>query len=212
VGRTAFSLTFARSLALAASSPRPSYSSPPGRRRGSRDGRPRRGPRSAMDPALLAHGAPPARACRGGRLSLRSQCEPHVPLVPTRRCSRRAFVSFGSLAFSFFLGGLSIHSVAYGRLGTAITLLLFLYFSAAVLLFSAELNAELRRDTPREVELRRKRPNLRDPTDFGLTSRCQTACEFLRGVSFGASMSVDASEEGKVGPMLSRPAHSPVRV
>ena len=115
VGRTAFSLTFARSLALAASSPRPSYSSPPGRR-GSRDGRPRRGVRSAMDPAPLDHGAPTARACRGGRLSLRSQCEPHVPLVPTRRCSRRAFVSFGSLAFSFFLG--AYRSIAWPTEGS----------------------------------------------------------------------------------------------
>jgi uncharacterized BrkB/YihY/UPF0761 family membrane protein len=37
------------------------------------------------------------------------------------------------------------HGVAYGGLSTAISLLLYLYFSAAVLLFGAELNVELRR-------------------------------------------------------------------
>jgi hypothetical protein len=54
--------------------------------------------------------------------------------------------ALASLAFSFFLGVFPVHGVAYGGLGTAISLLLYLYFSAAVLLFGAELNAELRRD------------------------------------------------------------------
>jgi membrane protein len=54
--------------------------------------------------------------------------------------------ALASLAFSFFLTVFPVHSVAYGGLGTAISLLLYLYFSAAVLLFGAELNAELRRD------------------------------------------------------------------
>ena len=54
--------------------------------------------------------------------------------------------ALASLAFSFFLTVFPVHGVAYGGLGTAISLLLYLYFSAAVLLFGAELNAELRRD------------------------------------------------------------------
>lgn len=63
-----------------------------------------------------------------------------------------AVLSWGlaSLAFSFFLTVFPDHGGAlYGSLGTAISLLLYLYFSAAVLLFGAELNAELRRDTPK---------------------------------------------------------------
>jgi membrane protein len=57
-----------------------------------------------------------------------------------------AVLSWGlaSLAFSFFLGVFPYHGATYGGLGTAITLLLYLYFSAAVLLFGAELNVQLR--------------------------------------------------------------------
>jgi membrane protein len=57
-----------------------------------------------------------------------------------------AVLSWGlaSLAFSFFLTVFPDHGATYGGLGTAITLLLYLYFSAAVLLFGAELNAQLR--------------------------------------------------------------------
>ena len=57
-----------------------------------------------------------------------------------------AVLSWGlaSLAFSFFLTVFPDHGATYGSLGTAISLLLYLYFSAAVLLFGAELNAELR--------------------------------------------------------------------
>ena len=57
--------------------------------------------------------------------------------------------ALASLAFSFFLPVFPAHGVAYGGIGTAISLLLYLYFSAAVLLFGAELNAELRRDAPK---------------------------------------------------------------
>lgn len=54
-------------------------------------------------------------------------------------------MALASLAFSFFLTVFPDHGAVYGGLGTAISLLLYLYFSAAVLLFGAELNAQLRR-------------------------------------------------------------------
>jgi membrane protein len=57
--------------------------------------------------------------------------------------------ALASLAFSFFLTVFPVYGVAYGSLGTALSLLLYLYFSAAVLLFGAELNAELRRNALR---------------------------------------------------------------
>ena len=58
-----------------------------------------------------------------------------------------AVASWGvaSLVFSLLLGVFPDHGAIYGGLGTAISLLLYLYFSAAVLLFGAELNAELGR-------------------------------------------------------------------
>jgi membrane protein len=56
------------------------------------------------------------------------------------------FWGLASLAFSFFLTFFPFHGVTYGSLGTAISLLVYLYFSAAVLLFGAELNAQLLRD------------------------------------------------------------------
>ena len=52
--------------------------------------------------------------------------------------------ALASLAFSALLGIFPGHGAIYGGLGTAISLLLYLYFSAAVLLFGAELNAEMR--------------------------------------------------------------------
>ncbi len=57
--------------------------------------------------------------------------------------------ALASLAFSFFLTVFPDHGAVYGGLGTAISLLLYLYFSAAVLLFGAELNAQLRRGPPK---------------------------------------------------------------
>ena len=57
--------------------------------------------------------------------------------------------ALASLAFSFLLGVFPDRGAIYGGLGTAISLLLYLYFSAAVLLFGAELNAQMRRNTPK---------------------------------------------------------------
>jgi membrane protein len=64
--------------------------------------------------------------------------------------------ALASLAFSSFLGALPVHGVAYGSLVTAITLLPYLYFSAAVLHFGAELNAELRRNPHKGRRIREK--------------------------------------------------------
>lgn len=57
--------------------------------------------------------------------------------------------ALASLALSFLLRVLPDYGAIYGGLGTAISLLLYLYFSAAVLLFGAEVNAELGHDTPK---------------------------------------------------------------
>ena len=50
-----------------------------------------------------------------------------------------------SLGFSFYLANFANYSVIYGSLGAAFALLLYFYISAAVLLFGAEVNAEIHR-------------------------------------------------------------------
>ena len=50
-----------------------------------------------------------------------------------------------SLGFSFYVSNFADYSATYGSLGAVIVLLLYLFISAAVLLFGAEVNAELRR-------------------------------------------------------------------
>jgi membrane protein len=63
-----------------------------------------------------------------------------------------------SFVFSLYVVVSPIHGVAYGSLDTAISLLLYLYFSAAVLLFGAELNAELRRNALKEGGINEEAP------------------------------------------------------
>ncbi len=48
-----------------------------------------------------------------------------------------------SLGFSFYVSNFADYDAIYGGLGTIIVLLLYLFMSAAVLLFGAEVNAEL---------------------------------------------------------------------
>jgi membrane protein len=50
-----------------------------------------------------------------------------------------------SIGFAFYVRGFSTYGAAYGAFGAAIVLLLWLYLSANVFLFGAELNAEVRR-------------------------------------------------------------------
>lgn len=48
---------------------------------------------------------------------------------------------FASLAFGYYVKNFSDYSVSYGSIGAVIVLLLYLYISAAALLFGAEVNA-----------------------------------------------------------------------
>jgi len=66
--------------------------------------------------------------------------------------------ALASFAFSLYLVVFPIHGVVYGSLGTATSLLLYLYFSAAVLLFGAELNAELWRNALEEGGINEEAP------------------------------------------------------
>ena len=57
-----------------------------------------------------------------------------------------------SIAFSIYVRNFSTYGAAYGALGAAIVLLLWLYLSANAMLFGAELNAELNRGTGRDED------------------------------------------------------------
>jgi len=52
----------------------------------------------------------------------------------------------GSVGFSYYIEHFSSYSIMYGSIGAVIVLLLYLYLSAAVLLFGAEMNAIVERN------------------------------------------------------------------
>lgn len=54
---------------------------------------------------------------------------------------------FGSLGFSFYLGRFADYENAYGPLGTVIGFMVWIWFSAMVVLLGAELNAEIEHQT-----------------------------------------------------------------
>jgi membrane protein len=78
-------------------------------------------------------------------------------LAPNRHLTLRSMVpgaflavalwALASLAFAFGLTVLPDYGAAYGSLGTAISLLLYLYVSAAALLLGAEVNAAMLRES-----------------------------------------------------------------
>jgi membrane protein len=62
--------------------------------------------------------------------------------------------AIASLAFSFYLANFAGRGLTYGSLGTAIGLLFYLYLSACVVLFGAEVNASIYRYSVRRGEER----------------------------------------------------------
>lgn len=63
-----------------------------------------------------------------------------------------------SLGFSFYVQNFGNYNVMYGSIGAVIVLLLYIYLSAATLLFGAEVNAVIERATTRKTGLK---PELR---------------------------------------------------
>lgn len=63
-----------------------------------------------------------------------------------------------SLGFSFYVQNFGNYNVMYGSIGAVIVLLLYIYLSAAALLFGAEVNAAIERATARKARLK---PELR---------------------------------------------------
>ena len=53
----------------------------------------------------------------------------------------------GSVALSWYLSNFSNYSATYGSLGAAIGLMMWLWMSATIVLFGAELNSEIERQT-----------------------------------------------------------------
>ena len=61
-----------------------------------------------------------------------------------------------SVAFSFYLANFANYGLAYGSLGAAVGLLVYLYLCASVVLFGAEVNASICQSTTDRVQLTRK--------------------------------------------------------
>ena len=57
----------------------------------------------------------------------------------------------GSMLFSFYVSNFGTYEKTYGSLGAIVTFLLWLMLSAFAVLFGAELNAEMERQTERDT-------------------------------------------------------------
>mgnify|MGYP000568959537 CR=1 FL=1 len=57
----------------------------------------------------------------------------------------------GTLAFGFYVSRFGSYNATYGALGAVVSFLMWLYLSAYILLFGAEFNAELERQTARDT-------------------------------------------------------------
>ncbi len=66
-----------------------------------------------------------------------------------------------SLGFSYYVQNFGDYSVMYGSIGAVIVLLLYLYLSAAALLFGAEVNAVIEGQAIRQNRQNRHKPDLR---------------------------------------------------
>jgi membrane protein len=81
---------------------------------------------------------------------------------PSRECARWRWLTPGSIftclgwlaasaGFAIYVGNFADYNATYGGLGAVVVLLTWLYLSAYVLLFGAELNAELEHQTARDT-------------------------------------------------------------
>lgn len=64
----------------------------------------------------------------------------------------------GTLAFGFYVSRFGSYNATYGALGAVVSFLMWLYLSAYILLFGAEFNAELERQTARDTTEGAERP------------------------------------------------------
>ena len=65
----------------------------------------------------------------------------------------------GSAALSWYLSNFGNYSATYGSLGAAIGLMMWMWMSAIVVLFGAELNSEIERQTASELHRRSAKPH-----------------------------------------------------
>lgn len=89
--------------------------------------------------------------------------------APDRRKPKWRWVSWGAIAagviwlvasigFSIYVNLLGSYNETYGSLGAVVVLMLWLYLAALAVLFGAELNAELERQTARDTTTGSERP------------------------------------------------------
>jgi membrane protein len=89
--------------------------------------------------------------------------------APCRREARWRWVSWGAVAatvvwlavswaFSFYVANFASYNETYGALGGVVVLLLWLWLSTLAVLFGAECNSEMERQTERDTTIGRPRP------------------------------------------------------
>lgn len=79
-----------------------------------------------------------------------------------------------SLAFGFYVQNFASYNKTYGSMGAVIVLLLYLFLSAAVMLFGAEVNAVLARERGERIEEAEKGEDGARPDASGVASTLQT--------------------------------------
>jgi membrane protein len=88
---------------------------------------------------------------------------------PSRRTARWEWLSVGTLAaalswivgsslFSWYLSNFGNYNATYGSLGAAIGLMMWMWMSAIIVLFGAELNSEIEHQTARDTTVGRPKP------------------------------------------------------
>ena len=64
----------------------------------------------------------------------------------------------GSSLLSWYLANFGNYDATYGSLGAAIGLMMWMWMSAVIVLFGAELNSEIEHRTPPEMRVGRRKP------------------------------------------------------
>jgi membrane protein len=64
----------------------------------------------------------------------------------------------GSAALSFYLSNFADYNATYGSLGAAIGLMMWMWMSAIIVLFGAELNSEIEHQTARDTTVGHPKP------------------------------------------------------
>ena len=81
-----------------------------------------------------------------------------MAVAERRQRLRRDPLASGSVLLSWYLANVADYDATYGSLGAAIGLMMWMWVSAIVILFGAELNSEIEHQTARDSTTGGERP------------------------------------------------------